>query len=468
LKICATRWPALLLLFVAFSQARAADIVWTNAAGGDWNVAANWSPNSVPGASDTAVITSDGSYTVTLNGPATVSSLALGGTSGTQTLACTLGQTLTLNGASTVNANGIFKLSNGTLTGAGDLTVNGAFEWSGGTMAGTGDTIANGGFVFSGNGAMDLNERRLVNAGAATWTGIGILRFFSSALFTNAPSATFDIGSDANFAQPSGGTFANAGLVRQSAGASASAFVVTFNNSGAVQIQAGTLSLNGQGTCSGTIEVSAGATLRLEGGTFNLDAGSTISGAGNFELGLTGPTANLAGSFALTGTNTFFGGTAHFNGTNASLGSVLIRGGTANFNGDRTIGLALLNLSNGTLGGSNDLVVSGPTTWTGGTMAGAGATIANGGLALSTGANKDLDGRRLVNAGAGTWSDGTLRLFPARCSPIRLPAHSTSALTPPFSISASARLPTPGCSDRLAAPMGVFLASHSTIPARSR
>ena len=31
-------------------------LVWTNTAGGNWNVAANWQPNRVPGASDTALL----------------------------------------------------------------------------------------------------------------------------------------------------------------------------------------------------------------------------------------------------------------------------------------------------------------------------------------------------------------------------------------------------------------------------
>ena len=65
---------------------QAAQIVWTNTAGGYWNVATNWSPNQVPSSADDAVITASGTYTVTLNTSSTVNSLALGGTSGQQTL----------------------------------------------------------------------------------------------------------------------------------------------------------------------------------------------------------------------------------------------------------------------------------------------------------------------------------------------------------------------------------------------
>jgi hypothetical protein len=36
------------------AMTRAADIVWTNTAGGNWNVAANWNPNQAPSTNDTA------------------------------------------------------------------------------------------------------------------------------------------------------------------------------------------------------------------------------------------------------------------------------------------------------------------------------------------------------------------------------------------------------------------------------
>jgi hypothetical protein len=64
----------------------AATITWTNTLGGNWNVASNWSPNAVPGATDTANITTAGSYSVALNANATVAALTLGAPSGTQTL----------------------------------------------------------------------------------------------------------------------------------------------------------------------------------------------------------------------------------------------------------------------------------------------------------------------------------------------------------------------------------------------
>src|SRR5579884_4141441 len=67
---------------------------WSNASGGDWWVAGNWSTNAVPVSTDDVCITLSGTYTVTLGGPTsshaggaastTVKSLTIGGASGTQ------------------------------------------------------------------------------------------------------------------------------------------------------------------------------------------------------------------------------------------------------------------------------------------------------------------------------------------------------------------------------------------------
>src|SRR5207249_8708399 len=62
--------------------------VWTNLAGGDWDVPTNWTPNLVPGSNDSddsVIITI--SVTVTLNTPADCADFTLGSSSGSPTLA---------------------------------------------------------------------------------------------------------------------------------------------------------------------------------------------------------------------------------------------------------------------------------------------------------------------------------------------------------------------------------------------
>jgi hypothetical protein len=75
---------------LAQASASAVEIVWTNTAGGNWGTAANWNPNQLPGNADNAFITNGGTYTVTVNVNATVASLQVGGSTGTQTLALPL------------------------------------------------------------------------------------------------------------------------------------------------------------------------------------------------------------------------------------------------------------------------------------------------------------------------------------------------------------------------------------------
>jgi hypothetical protein len=65
-----------------------------------------------------------------------------------------------------------------------------------------------------------------------------------------------------------------------------------------------------------------------------------------------------------------------------------------------------LTLTGGVLTGSNDLTVSGLTTWQGGTLGGTGRLLVNGGLEISGDNRKTLDGRHLVNAGNAVWKDG--------------------------------------------------------------
>src|SRR6266852_7504802 len=54
--------------------AAAATISWTNSSGGNWSAATNWTPNQVPGPADNALITTNGTYAVTLDVGATIGS----------------------------------------------------------------------------------------------------------------------------------------------------------------------------------------------------------------------------------------------------------------------------------------------------------------------------------------------------------------------------------------------------------
>ena len=108
-------------------------IAWTNTSGGNWSVANNWNLNRVPGPSDNVLITSNGTYLVTLDTSATINSLTLGAASGEQTISNS-SFTLTLSNASIIGTNGIFGMSGGGFGGSGGLGVQGVFIWSGGQL----------------------------------------------------------------------------------------------------------------------------------------------------------------------------------------------------------------------------------------------------------------------------------------------------------------------------------------------
>jgi fibronectin-binding autotransporter adhesin len=226
-----------------------ATFVWDGSASSDWFNPANWTPDGVPGGSDTAVLN--------------------------------IGSTIVLGTATSVGA---FTLSAGTLTGAGALNVIGDLTWTGGSMtgtgvtnvAGTGSTISgaaqkNLGRVLNNTGTMTYSEQGggafafgpvsmvagiLNNSGTFNMTGGGdILR-----INTNAPHAINNTGSW-NVTGP---------------GTSVISDAIAFNNSGTVSVQSGTFALSGGGVSIGSFTVSAGATLNVSGNVYNLNEGSIL------------------------------------------------------------------------------------------------------------------------------------------------------------------------------------------------
>jgi len=95
-----------------FSQA--ADVFWTNPAGGNWSDTNNWSGGVLPVLADNVFIVADGTYTVALNVNATIHALTLGGTNGIQSL--TNGNsTLTVTTVGSIRTNGVLKIGAGSI-----------------------------------------------------------------------------------------------------------------------------------------------------------------------------------------------------------------------------------------------------------------------------------------------------------------------------------------------------------------
>ncbi len=220
----------------------------------------------------------------------------------------------------------------------------------------------------------DYDGRAVVNNGTVNWTA-GRLRSGDGGSFTN--NATFndqlatatDINADygngvATFTNAPGGTYTKSGsdVTRF--------YTVSFNNRGAVNVNAGTLQLNAGGTNSGTgaFTIAAGGNVVFSSATYTLSDNSTLTGSGTAQL--------TGGTLAATGNVTL----SHFQ-----------------FNG-------------GTLTGTQSF--AGNLTWNRGTWndSGTTTTIASGAaLTISTAGDHDYDAHAVVNNGTVNWTAGRLR-----------------------------------------------------------
>jgi hypothetical protein len=284
----------------------------------------------------------------------------------------------TLSSAGPVSAVG-FELASGTVSGSGNLTTNGIFTWTGGNLAIATNIAAAGRLNLSGTNDKRLDGAVLTNGGTATWSGTGNLLMQNGSVITNQAGATFEVQNDQNISNPLVyyyNDFNNAGTFRKSAGNGTTTFTtagppVRFNNTGTVQVQAGTLAFPDAVmlTSGGTFSVAANALVDLTGGTHTLTNGAVFSGAGLSRIA--GATVNVA------------------------------TGATATVQGSFT-------LASGTLGGAGALSVNntGTLNWTGGMMTGGVTTLLVGSRLNLSGANdKHLEaGAVLTNAGTATWS----------------------------------------------------------------
>lgn len=380
---------SLLVLFAAPSLG--ATYQWTGGAG-NWNDSTKWSPSGVPGPADTANVTGAGTYTVTLNVPATVAALTIGcgNTCGSTITLAVSGNALTVNGPLTVNFGGNLNLSGstvslngasnvlsggaiahtgGTLTGTGALTISGSYTWGGGTLSGTGATTvaSSGSLSIGGPGYPVLDARALTNDGSITYSPTtSYLSIQNGAVLTN--NNLFQVVSDAILYSSSGGVINNAGSFTKSTASGLTDIYGEFNNTGSVALSSGTVELSANGTHGGSFSIGNGATLRLNGGTHSFGAGTAISGAGTLE----------------------------------------IASGVMSVDSALTIDAAIVSLAGGTLTGAANRTITNQFVLHGGTLSGTGTTTvaaATGVLTIPEDPGYPvIDGHTLINLGTATYS----------------------------------------------------------------
>jgi hypothetical protein len=249
------------------------NLTWTNLAGGDWNVASNWSPNVAPLQNDNVFITS--SATVTLNTPAGCANFTMGSL-----------------------------ISFPTLTGSGTLTIHGTGYWLEGTMTGGGSTIISPGATLNipGSDTVYLSSRTVENGGTILWTGPANIYTVDNTVITNRAGALFDAQNAASFylvffgGNPS--RIDNAGTFRKSgAGTTSVGTGIAFNNYNTLNIQNGILSASGGYTS-------------YPNALLNCAIGGATAGTGFGQLQVAG-TVGLDGTLAVTFTNGFIPATSN-------------------------------------------------------------------------------------------------------------------------------------------------------------
>ena len=146
-----------------------ATISWVGGNGNNWDTAANWSPSTVPGSSDEAVIAASGNFTVAITNSISVGSIAIN--NGGASLSVS-GSGVTVSVATTVTNVGTVLLQSGAafstggdLTNSGSLYVNNA--GSGGASLSVGGTLGNSNYVQIGNGSLatTVTAQNLSNTG---------------------------------------------------------------------------------------------------------------------------------------------------------------------------------------------------------------------------------------------------------------------------------------------------------------
>ena len=306
----------------------------------------------------------------------------------------------------TIVNNGIIQMNSGgnntELRLNGDVTLNGIGTLIGSTTQANrvfglnsgNETLTNGPtHTIAGTMLLGVNQMNLINQGLINGN-------------QNPPMVIDPVSTAINTAT---------GIFRASNGATLSLVDGTYTNNGTYEALDGSL-----------IQMSGSATLtNWDSGTQTLTGGSyravATSGAATLNLNI-GQIVHNAASIILDGTNTIIHTSDNttdaltpFN-DNTAAGSFTITNGrnfdrTFDFNnaGIVTVGPNSLFTTvqfelSGTLTGAGTLTDSGAFNWTAGTQSGPGTTNSNGGMTISTSANKFLDSRLLNLAGVTNWT----------------------------------------------------------------
>ena len=368
-------YVAVLFFSLTTGRAHAGFLSWTNTLGGSWFDPFGWSPNGVPGATDAAFITNNGTYTVYApTGIVSTAVFKIGGGTGKQTFvygSATGGQLFMTN--SSVEANGVLIITNSGLTG--NVFVKQGAE-----------------LRFNSSFGLQLYNLAVTNQGTMTWSNGSLTVGGNNNQYTYVTnSGLWQIMGD--FSMGSGGgnpsICDNSGLIKKVAGANFATFGINVVNlpSGVVDCASGTLKLapNSTNFLSGSFVAEVATTIIYEGN--ESDAGAALSGAGSHQFTF----------------GNFYFRTSTIPNLQLAGGDLYIIGKTTFQNAGA---ITNLTLDGAVLHGTNR--ISGSLTVNSGNMVDQMTVLPTGQLNLSMPVGTQFYGLNLFNQGAVNWSSGAI------------------------------------------------------------
>ena len=304
----------------------------------------------------------------------------------------------------------------GSIQGPGTVWIGGLFTFTGGQLSSGGKITASAGIQLSGAANKDI-QRDVDASGTSTWSSGTVS---SGGAFTNSGTWNISANSDWSWGQ----RVTNTGTVTANPTGVTRFISVPFNNSGSVNVNSGSLKLEGGSSVAhtGTFTIAPSAALSLGGtttfgsmgrvqgegtlasasGNITFNSGSSLA-SGTVSLDSASLTMATGSNIASTPTIQLNSGTVQFStGSNSTVQTI---SGTGRLVANSPVSiLGPLNIQ-GMIEGSGTLNIGGLFTYPGGQIAPGGAITAAGGMLLNTAAAKDFK-RDLNFQGNTAWEAG--------------------------------------------------------------
>ncbi|HYC89843.1 MAG TPA: hypothetical protein VEO54_11570 [Thermoanaerobaculia bacterium] len=362
--------------------------------------------------------------------------------------------TFTMSGAPTVNGVGKLRIvgatldvgagvdvtvpnlaiDSGTIAGPGAVRVNGKFTWSGGKITGSGPRVLNSTseptiHCDPANCVLDGATLQLQASGTYSASNNTLILSNGANLLLD-PGKTLNVDSDGDFLNGGGAasSIVVGGTIHKTVTSGPSVVGVPVTLSGALDVDTGTLQFAGGVSVNtgATLDLAAATTLEVTGGEFLFNSGPvSVPGNGDFKVSagtlrvpagvtVTMPNVTLQGSgvvdgggtLVLSGTSTWAGGT--LNGGLQNAGTLNVSGSVTGSGSIANTGTlnALGNLTIATaLDNSGQLATSNTLSLAGsGTHTGSFTVAAPGVLSFSSGTHSVTGGGSIGGTGTLTFS----------------------------------------------------------------